>query len=778
MPDPANLPAELFHDILDLALHGERDKQRLCRLALLNRKWNRALVDRIYGEWSYNGARRPFSTLWKFVRTMSSNAHLAALVRTLVVGNWGFYPRTSFPDPPARVQLPPDDSEVIRRAIRHTGLGEFEVRILESLSRRDRRPLMAILFASVPNLSSLHAHTAPPCPVLEAVFKRALGKEVSDGFPCPLQELKELYLFAEIPPVLFGDDDSEYLGSEASVYGEPDDISGSLKLESLWSVFYLPKLRTLSLFDIKPEDTAEFPGEEDAVSHVENLCLVGKNWDVLTAPGLEACLARTEGLKSLSLGIPLCRYEHPLHDSMITDAEAWDCLQKHRSKLESLDILDIYRESLGDTHFGLIRDVTRPKHLCIGIRTLLGGYQDSQPSQPAPFRLRDTLPTTIQTLTLYLLDDENPVLDISGQVSELLCGEFPSLTSITLEKVGFVVDEGGGLKEPYRSLEEICTEKGVVLRTEEPDRLPKGRSSEYLWAKTNHLRKDGEERTDAAETFPKRLRDTEQLLLLSAEDIYDEADYQDYVHSEDDEADTPPFSISMEFHTVPFTDHLGKSAYIVFRNAESETLPPLFSFAIYLTHPNAALETIDLYGLYEEIVEGLSNWEVRLDFYFLPSPPTYEDCITHYLGEKAKRGTYLRQIRMFKRRRRVETHPLPGTEVQVPGMVKKYGLYNTDHVLCVFPGLDWRERSQTMAAVYFDPRTYSSATPEYQVAQCPILAYANGISVVENRKRCIPGYRQRNDDAIGHELYDLESGSYEDWVHTWSEASQRGWKAW
>ncbi|KAJ5514288.1 hypothetical protein N7463_003840 [Penicillium fimorum] len=65
MSDPADLSVEPFVEVIDCALAEESDAQRLYTLALLGRN-----------EWTYNGARQPFTTLWKFERTLRNNPHI------------------------------------------------------------------------------------------------------------------------------------------------------------------------------------------------------------------------------------------------------------------------------------------------------------------------------------------------------------------------------------------------------------------------------------------------------------------------------------------------------------------------------------------------------------------------------------------------------------------------------------------------------------------------------------------------------------------------------
>ncbi|KAH8422652.1 uncharacterized protein LDX57_000406 [Aspergillus melleus] len=164
MPDPADLPNELFIMVLDLALQGESDFQRLCGLSFLNRCWHAVVLGRIYSKWTFNGARQPFMTLWKYLRTMRRNPNLAAMVGTLNIGNWGFFDHAYTPG--RDNALPWEEIELVKRAIHDAGIGHLESSILESLAKRDRRPLMALLLTSLPNLSTLFAHVPRSDPVL------------------------------------------------------------------------------------------------------------------------------------------------------------------------------------------------------------------------------------------------------------------------------------------------------------------------------------------------------------------------------------------------------------------------------------------------------------------------------------------------------------------------------------------------------------------------------------------------------------------------------------
>lgn len=195
MPNPADPPPtpELFTALIDLALCEEPDIQRFCDLSLLSCKWSAALLGRLYSKWTYNGARQPFMTLWKSLRTVLSNPYLASLVRTLNIGNWGFYPdayalehaRNSSVDD---LHLPPDELELLRKAIREAEIDRLESSIIRSLSERDLRPLIALLLTCLPNLPTIYAHVPQSDPILGAVLRQTLDRQNS-GEPSALRGL-------------------------------------------------------------------------------------------------------------------------------------------------------------------------------------------------------------------------------------------------------------------------------------------------------------------------------------------------------------------------------------------------------------------------------------------------------------------------------------------------------------------------------------------------------------------------------------------------------------
>jgi hypothetical protein len=216
--------------------------RQLSHLSRVNRKWYQALLPYLYTTWSYNGARHSYISLWKYFLAITTNSDLAGIVETLNLGNWGYGRPYYMPD-----DLPtPTEYELglISKAIGHAGIEHLEHEIIAKLSSpsadtRDHRPLMALLLASLPNVSTLHAHVPESDAYLQAVLLAASNNRST------LKSLKELYLLAEVP--IF-----ENRSKVTYVY-QP-----ALRLSNVWPALYLSSLRSVYLHNIDTEGLASF----------------------------------------------------------------------------------------------------------------------------------------------------------------------------------------------------------------------------------------------------------------------------------------------------------------------------------------------------------------------------------------------------------------------------------------------------------------------------------------------------------------------------------------
>ncbi|KAL4930763.1 uncharacterized protein BDV17DRAFT_258525 [Aspergillus undulatus] len=128
---------------------------------------------------------------------------------------------------------------------------------------------------------------------------------------------------------------------------------------------------------------------------------------------------------------------------------------------------------------------------------------------------------------------------------------------------------------------------------------------------------------------------------------------------------------------------------------------------VYFTHPNmiAGPERTDLVGLYNVIRKPMQaqnhNFHFRLDVYFLPGGDK-TDCKAHYLAARASRPSYESLLEEFKQKRRNNdsSHP-PG---RLPGVPHSYpGPKSYQSLLSIFPEPNWRDGSQRISCLMFDP---------------------------------------------------------------------------
>lgn len=128
--------------------------------------------------------------LWKFLRTIRQNPGLANLVCALHVGNWGFYLPPQYGHIFEMQLSGDDDLEIIRTAIREAGIDHLQDSIANSLAQGDRRPLMALLLTSLPNLEVMYAHIPRSDPVLAAVLEKILDRQDHGHTAATLQNLR------------------------------------------------------------------------------------------------------------------------------------------------------------------------------------------------------------------------------------------------------------------------------------------------------------------------------------------------------------------------------------------------------------------------------------------------------------------------------------------------------------------------------------------------------------------------------------------------------------
>lgn len=172
-------------------------------------------------------------------------------------------------------------------------------------------------------------------------------------------------------------------------------------------------------------------------------------------------------------------------------------------------------------------------------------------------------------------------------------------------------------------------------------------------------------------------------------------------------------STDVKIQTKPFRDHAGSAAVMVFWGPVNQPLPPLYSFAVYVTSPNAeggdasqpspesSFAAADLLQALNESRYAPETMGYRLDVYLQPGA-SVADCKRHYEGEKAARGTYADQVRLVKQPQQ-QQQKLPGL---VPSYLRTPSFCHHD-VLFIVDSDDcnaWR-RGADLLMVEFRPAT-------------------------------------------------------------------------
>jgi hypothetical protein len=249
-------------------------------------------------------------------------------------------------------------------------------------------------------------------------------------------------------------------------------------------------------------------------------------------------------------------------------------------------------------------------------------------------------------------------------------------------------------------------------------------------------------------------------------------------------------------HVTQFTDHTGRGALIVFDSWVSCPLPPLYSFALYFTHPDMTLDVVRPVKVLEAI-KRQTPWEsypcsIRLELYFLSAPDMdsiNDKCISHYRKEKAARGDYTRQIQDvensamdLKDAQRQSRARIDGNNEgkQLPGLVPSYlDKSNADYyhgLLFSYPGADWRTDESLAHYVRFDPisnKEYARIAEETGQSEALVPVYVSSTPM------------QASDTAevgqgfVGQTMFLISNGcTKNETIGPWQEARNRGWASW
>ncbi|KAF2500556.1 hypothetical protein BU16DRAFT_578488 [Lophium mytilinum] len=463
MSDPSHLPKELFHKVISYAIEGRSDVKSLCKLSLIDHGWHDALEPRIYSRWLHDGTRSSISSLWKFFRTIICSERIANQVRTLHIRNWTF----GLVHGPSRFCFPEHgfDVELVRDAIRRAGIEHLEQDVMEALRKSDPRPLMALLLACLPKLTTLYAHVPETDIFLAAVLEKALQSQLDEsrnGNPL-LQQLCEIYL------------------SSAWNYRKNWDARESyqLTLRHLWPVFQLPSLKKVSLFDLDPLGASLRYGNIPQTSGITDLTLVLHEESKLAAVDAAALLASLKDLTSLSLYL-VDHNNWRQRPRNLSNFALWESLRPHRHSIEHFDL---YRHCVGysppvlhpplNGQIATLREFTRLKSLCIQAEALVDGYYFDRTAVPP---LRYQLPPNIEFLTICGDEGLSRNKFLGEQLQQVVRSTaFPRLNRIILETTSeHIAQYDNPADPPHEAVERVCRDRGVQFRAVRGELLTRG----------------------------------------------------------------------------------------------------------------------------------------------------------------------------------------------------------------------------------------------------------------------------------------------------------------
>ena len=251
-----------------------------------------------------------------------------------------------------------------------------------------------------------------------------------------------------------------------SPYGYPvgDRTIGPL-LGNVWPAYSLPRIENLTIFGFEPGTSSlDHPIVGTRTSPVKDLTLARDASSNMSYDLVRATLTPPTTLARLRLYV---NDGDRLHPKAVTNAELWKILVTFQ---HSLQHLNVYRDSLasgfhneGNEHMGLLSGFEQLETLSIQPEALLGGCCGAE---RAPFQLRDTLPPSLRSLTLYDLEETNDhYAALETQLIEVVGDKrYTFLRSIVLE------DELQSWWDPDEStchtktLKQACEEKKVELR--------------------------------------------------------------------------------------------------------------------------------------------------------------------------------------------------------------------------------------------------------------------------------------------------------------------------
>ncbi|KAL3440146.1 hypothetical protein BJX65DRAFT_315091 [Aspergillus insuetus] len=753
MRDLANFPAELLHPILGLAFAshpppsrfgndtvGVLDPRGLSRLLLVNHRWHHTFLPYVYSTWSFDGGYQSHRCLWKFFRTIVAHPHLAAMVQTVNIGNWGFSLPFYLAEQPLDINA--EELALVSKAVRLAGLQHLEEEILSKVSTPLGRnhPQVALLLTCLPNVSTVYAHIPDSDPYLNHILLAALER------PCTiLTNLRTLYLLPEVP----------VLEPYAPEFNSDSAYYPALNLDVVWPALYLPSLRALYLYNLETKGLADLLAAQNP-EHAQQ-CLITR-LSIAThkdskalSEDISSLVALPKTLTSISLFWNNYKFKTgPAKKDVaykVSNNQVWRALQEHSSCLGSVDIvhgLSTGHHNIMD-HFGPMTMFMAMKSLTVQAEVLLGRDDSNLICLPPGLRTLKLMVDTVRQTRLPGLFSQLGLVVQSGK---------PPLTTLRLcernPKYTLGRTEPDNL-EAYQALHSVCTQHdvsfGAVGYWSPGDKdclIASGGRCPWIWRKTMHMMGTGIHRRERVRTR-----------LIRRE-------YGESSSSGEDASDSTSTS---GVHAVPFMDHQGRASFMVFEARNPPKLPPLISCSFYFTHPDTEPVNLDLEGLFRAIRNQIDDFHVRLDIYFLPGA-NETDCIAHYRAERATCADSPVQVQESRERRHAES--IPPLPRPLPGMIQRLrGREGWEGALCICADLDWNHSNNnngnlqhTFSCVQFRARD------EVEKTGLP-PRFTEVFPLAGNAESAVSGW-----------VWNLAHGFLDEFLGPYRRAERKGWGYW
>ncbi|KAF9890355.1 hypothetical protein FE257_006021 [Aspergillus nanangensis] len=354
------------------------------QLSRVNHNWYKAAIPRLYHQFEYNGDYSQRKRLWLFLRTLIEAPRLAAFVQTVdLLHSLKFTGARSYLL--AALMCEEHDS-TIKHAIQVTGLSSLGPEdILDTLRRDDRRPLVAMVLACLPNLDTLYLNVSDSDPYLQLIISQSVtfsdGSASRQRFRAPaFQRLRRLFT---------APDDQE------------DCRGDALQITKNQPLIYLPELRELVIISAKinPDIFAwtTIPNKTAMSLFLSNLTLVLHESSDLK--GFFLLLESIPRLTSLSVcfkGIASSAWVPWGRKAL------WDRLQRFQYRLRQLDLSGIAFDRSQPQpdltkYCPPLRQFTKLDSLNIEPLALFGNCARHN----APHQLAEHLPQALGQLTIY-----------------------------------------------------------------------------------------------------------------------------------------------------------------------------------------------------------------------------------------------------------------------------------------------------------------------------------------------------------------------------------------